>query len=100
MYRSADGVRAARSLAERTLRGFSGMAWSLTYTKIQPDEHAFRIRQIADDLPDRFRLPPHERGDGQNLIAARELWVLQQIDDLDLIASLEMCLADLLEIPE
>jgi hypothetical protein len=53
------------------------MAWSLTSPKLQSDEDPFGIRQIADDLLDRFRHPPHERRHCQNLVAARELLVLQ-----------------------
>ena len=46
--------------------------------QIQTNQHALRVRQIADDLLDRFRQPAHQRGHGQNLVAARELRVLRR----------------------
>ena len=76
------------------------MGRSLADTEIQPDEHAVRVREVADDLLDRFRQPSHERGHGQDLVAARELRVFQEIDDLDLVAAQQMLLADLLQILE
>ena len=39
-------------------------------------------------------------GIGQDLVAACELWILQEIDDLDLVAPLQMVLADLLQVRE
>ena len=72
----------------------------LAHPEVQPDEDAFRVREVADDLLDRFRQPPHERGHGQDLVAARELWILQEIDDLDLVAALQVLLADLLQVRE
>ena len=76
------------------------MQSSRAHAEIQPDEHAFRVREVADDLLDRFGQPSHERGHGQDLVAARELRILQQIDDLDLVAPLQMLLADLLQVRE
>ena len=58
------------------------------------------MREVADDLLDWFRQPSHERGYGQDLVALCELWILQEIDDLDLIAPPQMLLADLLQIRE
>src|SRR6266850_838654 len=99
-YRSVPGVRAARANVARRAPGFKGTAGSFADTEIQSHEDAFRVRQVADDLLDRFRQPPHERGYGQDLVPASKLRILQEIDDLDLIAPLQVLLADLLQISE
>ena len=100
-YRSAGGAwRRCSKSRGRVARVQRSSAVSPAVTQIQPDEHAFRVREVADDLLDRFRQPPHERRHGQDLVAARELRILQQIDDLDLVAPLQMLLADLLQVRE
>ena len=44
--------------------------------------------------------PAHKRRQGDDLIAARELRLLQQIDDLDTVPSREMLFAHLFEIAQ
>src|ERR1044071_1852634 len=69
-------------------------------TEIQSNQDAFRVREIADDLLDRFRQPPHEGGQRENLVALRELRSRDQIDHLDCVAAVEVLLADLPQIRE
>ena len=63
--------------------------------EIEPDQDPFAVGEIADDLLDRFRQTAHERWYRQDLIAASQRRVLHQIDDLQLVAPLEMLFADL-----
>src|ERR1051326_8183732 len=99
-YRSAAGVDVARSPVAATLPGSGGTSGSRADTEIQSDEHAFGVREIADDLLDRFGQPAHERGNGENLIALRELWILHEIDHLDLVSAVQMRLADVPQVRE
>ena len=84
--------------------GVAPVQWHQPVTgvpEIQPDQHPFGVREVADDFLDRFRQPSHERRYGEDLVAARELWILQEIDDLDLIAAQQVLLAlDLIREPE
>src|SRR6185437_5124122 len=68
--------------------------------QVEPYQHPLGVREIADDLLDRLGKVTHERGYCQNLIAAGELRVLQQIDDLDPVPVGQMLLADALEVGE
>jgi hypothetical protein len=72
----------------------------LAHAQIQADENAFGVREIPDDLLDRFGKTPDERRDRQDLIALGQLRVLQEIDDLDLIVPVQMFLANLLQVSE
>src|SRR4051812_11301055 len=45
---------------------------------VEADEHALGVRQVADDLADRRRQAPHQRGDREYLVAASERRILQQ----------------------
>jgi len=65
---------------------------------IEANEQPIIVGQIAEDLPDRFRQPAHQRGHGENLVARGKLRCLQQIDDLDAILIGEVRLTDALEI--
>src|SRR5574340_341424 len=62
--------------------------------ELQPDQRAFGIRKIADDLADRHRELAHQRRDGDDLVILGEARVLQQVDDLDLVAAGEVLVAD------
>src|SRR5580765_3581066 len=75
-------------------------ASSSSRTEIQSHEHTLRVRQIADDLLDGLRQPPHERRQCEDLVALGELGVLEEIDHLDLVAPLQVRFADLLQIRE
>src|SRR5678815_4065927 len=67
-------------------------------TQIEPDEHAVLVGQITDDFTNGLRQLAHQRGHGDDLIAARESRVLHEVDDLDTVAGVDVSLADLLEI--
>jgi hypothetical protein len=67
---------------------------------IQPDEDAVSVREVSDDLAHRLGQKPDERRHRENLISGRQLRVLNQVDDLDPVSTLEMLLADPLEIGE
>lgn len=67
-------------------------------TEIQPDEDAFRVGEIADDLLDWLGQPSDEGGDSEDLVALGELRILHEVDHFDFVPSQEMRLADLLQI--
>ena len=73
---------------------------SLARAQLQAYQHAFGVRQIPDDLAQRRRQSPHQGGDRNDLIAARELRVLYQINNIDMILACKVALANLLEIGE
>ena len=100
MYRSVVDARAARAKLPRRRRRLIGISSLLAHPQIQPDENAFGVREIPDDLLDRFGETPVERRDRQDLIALGQLRVLQEIDDLDLIVPVQMFLTDLLQVSE
>src|SRR4051794_25319248 len=54
--------------------------------QVQADENALRAGQIADDLPERLRDPPHEGRYRDDLVVAGESRVLKQVHDADAIA--------------
>ena len=75
------------------------MVWSPS-TEIQPHKNSLMIGQIANDFLDRMRQTAHERGDGENLVAAGKPGVLEQIDDFQLVAAPEIVFADRFQIRE
>src|SRR6185295_814974 len=99
-YRSDAGATAAPSPVTGRSPASRGTSSSGPDTEIQSDEHALRVREIADDLLDRFWQPSHERGHGEDLVALSELWILHQVDHLDLVPPMEVLLADLPQIRE
>jgi hypothetical protein len=68
--------------------------------QVESNEQTFLVREIADDLFHRRRQPPYKRRQRDNLIAAGELWVLQQIDHLDPVSPGEMLFAHIFEIAQ
>ena len=78
----------------------AGSAATAARPQVESDEHPFLVRQIADDLLHRRRQVANQRRQRHDLIAARELRLLQQIDDFDPVASGQMLFADRLEIPQ
>src|SRR5580765_4337451 len=99
-YRSLAGADAAPSPVAGTLPASGGTSGSGADTEIQSHEDAFGVREIADDLLDRFGQPAHERGKGEDLVAVSELGILHEIDHLDLVTAVEVLLADLPQIRE
>ena len=80
--------------------GSDGRAASGPDTKIQSNQDAFRVREIADDLLDRFGQPSDEGREGENLVALSQLRILHQIDHFDRVPAVEMLLADLAQVRE
>ena len=67
-------------------------------TEIESHKNSLTIGRIANDFRDRMRQTAHERWDGENLVAAGKPWVLEQIDDFQLVASPEIVFADRFQI--
>ncbi len=77
------------------------LTWArLGRLEIESNQHPLTIREIADDFLDRGRQPSDQSGNGDNLIAACQLRVAQEIDDFDPISASHVRLANLLEIAE
>ena len=53
---------------------------------------------FADDALERFRKPPDQRRDGEDLIAGRERRVLNKVDHLDLVPPSQMAVTDAFEV--
>src|SRR5688500_2871047 len=68
--------------------------------QVQSDERALGIGQVPHQLADRFGQPAHQCWKRKDLIALRQLRVLEEIDHLDAVSSLEVLLADRLEVRE
>src|SRR5579872_2248381 len=99
-YRSPAGAHAALSPVDRTSPESGGAARSVADTEVQTHEHPFGVREVADDFLDRLRQPSHERGQSEDLVALSELGPLYEIDDLDLVSTLQMLFADFPQIGE
>lgn len=61
---------------------------------VQSNQHSIRVREVADNHPNRLRQLANERGHREYLVICRQCGVQLEIDDLDGIASLEVFLAD------
>src|SRR4029077_5663105 len=99
-YRAAAGFDRTASNAARVLPRRIMPLPSLARAQLQAYQHAFGVRQIPDDLFQRRWQSPHQGGDRHDLIAARELRVLDQINDLDVILPRKVALTNPLEIGE
>ena len=76
------------------------MRGSLPLAKVQPDQHTFGIRQVADDFLDRRGQPAHQRRQRQDLVAPPQLRIFEQVDDFDAVAPREVLVADLAQVRE
>ena len=56
-------------------------------TQIQTHQNAFFVRKIPDNLADWFRKSSDQGGNRQDLVALRQLRVLQKIDHLNAVPS-------------
>src|SRR6185503_2052917 len=65
---------------------------------IQADQNPFGIGKIPDDFSDRLRELPDQGWNRQNLIAASERGIFQQVDDLQSVLAGNVCLAELLQV--
>ena len=62
--------------------------------QIQTYKYAFRVGKITNNFLYRSWQFPHQSRDGENLVSLGKLWILQKIDDLNVIFPLEVFLAD------
>src|SRR5688572_25163382 len=97
---------AARGRAPRFLlftrfcTGIKRAERSDVWLNVETDEHAIGIGKVADDLANRRRQPPHQRGDGEYLVSACERGVLQEVDHLDAIFASKVVDTNALEVCE
>src|SRR5450759_3120475 len=66
--------------------------------QIQPDQNPLEIRKIADDPPQGWRQFLDQGGHGDDLLSLGQHRLLIDVDHLEVVAPLEMLLADLLDI--
>ncbi len=62
------------------------------------EQHLLLVGQVADDAPERKRQRLDEGWGCQNALVFGHFRVFEHIDDLEVVAALELLLADLLEI--
>src|SRR5690349_14301398 len=93
--RSGSSMSSCKLMAHR---GSSTAGGSSRGPEIEAHERPLGVRQIADDLLHRRGQFAHERRDRKDLIARRELRVLEQVDDLDAVLPCEVLVAQALEI--
>src|SRR6184192_74032 len=91
--------RPARGLA---FLGHGGRRLLLVVTRqhIQPDQHALHIREVTDDLADRRRQLSHQRRNHDDVVPARQVRFVEEVDDLDAVAAGEVAVAQALQIGE
>src|SRR5437867_5859954 len=82
-----------------TVPGFSQLHRA-RWAQVQSYQSALRIGEIADQLANWLRKLAHQGREREDLIAARQLRVFQEIDHLDAISSLQMRLTDSLEVSQ
>src|SRR5262245_14386440 len=66
--------------------------------QVESDQHPFAARQVADDLAQRLRHLAYQRRDGENLVVARELRVLEQVDHVDPVAPRQVVFAERVQV--
>ena len=71
-------LRAARRLSASLSRGKCA---GLLKRKIEANQDAFGVGQVAEDSADRRGLCPKERWHSQDLLLRRNVWILRKIDD-------------------
>ena len=60
---------------------------------VEPDQHAFLVGQVADDLADRLGQLAHEGRHGEDLVAGGEPRINEQVDDFDVVAPCQVRVA-------
>ena len=66
----------------------------------EADEDALGVGQVTDDLAEGRGQSADERRDGEDVVAPASDGLLDQIDDLDLVAPGQMLLAQVLQVGE
>src|SRR4051794_2233765 len=66
--------------------------------EVEADQHALGVRQIADDLTQRFGELPDQGRDRQDLVVSSQARVLEQVDDVDVVSPGEVLLAKLVQV--
>src|SRR5262245_24565715 len=87
-----------RSGVRRVIEG--SLALGGPGAQVQADESLLGVAQVADDAAQGLRQAAHQRRDRDDLIPDGELRLLQEVDDLDAVATGEVLLADPLEVGE
>src|SRR2546429_3635270 len=54
---------------------------------------SFHIREVTDDLADRRRQRTHQRRDHDDVVPARQVRFVEEVDDLDAVAAGEVAVA-------
>jgi len=95
------GEKRMQKRSARRKRSLSRFKWeAVVGSELEANQDSFGVGQVTDDPSTRQRLFPHDGRHGDDLVVPRDLRILQQIDDLDMISAGKMCLADLFEIVE
>src|SRR5205823_2594663 len=94
-----SSLRPARGLAFLG-HGGRGLLLVVTRQHIQPDQHALHIREVTDDLADRRRQLSHQRRNHDDVVPARQVRFVEEVDDLDAVAAGEVAVAQALQIGE
>jgi hypothetical protein len=66
----------------------------MPFLEEQPDQYALRVGKIAYDVPHRLGQFADQRRKGENLVIARKLRILQEIDHGDAVSALQSLFAD------
>src|SRR2546429_9600815 len=61
---------------------------------------SFHIREVTDDLTDRRRQLTHQRRDHDDVVPARQVRFVEEVDDLDAVAAGEGAVAQALQVGE
>lgn len=65
---------------------------------IEADDHPFGIRQVSYDLPNGDWQTTNKSGDSENLVVSRQGRILDQINHFDVVAVLQVFVANLFEV--
>jgi len=73
---------------------------TLSRPQVQAYQHPLGIGEIADDFPHWLGEFAYQCGDREDLIPLRQLGMLEQIDDLDVVIAIHMLFAEPFQIGE
>src|SRR5882724_8360070 len=90
--KSSSRVFSESSMGERA--GSRAALPSAPRLEVEPDQHPFGLREVADDLARRRRELAHQGRDGEDLVASGERGVGHEVDDLDPVLARQMLVAD------
>ena len=79
---------------------FEGSSAEIDLGYAEANQHALGVGQVTNDLAQRRWQPPNQCRNGQDLIAFGQLRLLEQIDDLDSIATRKVLFAQAFQVLE